>query len=165
MFRSIFLAVVLFLLWLVLSGIYTPILISFGVLSAIIVAWIAYRMDVADHEGFPIQLSWKAVSYWPWLIVEIIKSNIAVAGLILGSRENIKPILIRIPANQKTEIGQVTYANSITLTPGTVSIAVGENMIDVHSLSKAAAEDLKQGVMHDKVCRLEDLNYPLPKTK
>ena len=165
MYRSIFLAVVLFLLWLVLSGIYTPILISFGVLSAIIVAWIAYRMDVADHEGFPIQLSWKAVSYWPWLIVEIIKSNIAVAGLILGSRENIKPILIRIPANQKTELGQVTYANSITLTPGTVSIAVGENMIDVHSLSKAAAEDLKQGVMHDKVCRLEDLNYPLPKTK
>ena len=165
MFRSIFLAVVLFLLWLVLSGIYTPILISFGVLSAIIVAWIAYRMDVADHEGFPIQLSWKAVSYWPWLIVEIIKSNIAVAGLILGSREKIKPILIRIPANQKTELGQVTYANSITLTPGTVSIAVGENMIDVHSLSKAAAEDLKQGVMHDKVCRLEDLNYPLPKTK
>ena len=165
MFRSIFLAVVLFLLWLVLSGIYTPILISFGVLSAIIVAWIAYRMDVADHEGFPIQLSWKAVSYWPWLIVEIIKSNIAVAGLILGSRENIKPILIRIPANQKTELGQVTYANSVTLTPGTVSIAVGENMIDVHSLSKAAAEDLKQGVMHDKVCRLEDLNYPLPKTK
>ena len=165
MFRSIFLAVVLFLLWLVLSGIYTPILISFGVLSAIIVAWIAYRMDVADHEGFPIQLSWKAVSYWPWLIVEIIKSNIAVAGLILGSRENIKPILIRIPANQKTELGQVTYANSITLTPGTVSIAVGENMIDVHSLSKAAAQDLQQGVMHDKVCRLEDLNYSLPKTK
>ncbi len=165
MFRSIFLAVVLFLLWLVLSGIYTPILISFGVLSAITVAWIAYRMDVADHEGFPIQLSWRAVSYWPWLIVEIIKSNIAVAGLILGSRENIKPILIRIPANQKTELGQVTYANSITLTPGTVSIAVGENMIDVHSLSKAAAEDLKHGVMHDKVCRLEDLNYPLPKTK
>ena len=165
MFRSIFLAVVLFLLWLVLSGIYTPILISFGVLSAIIVAWIAYRMDVADHEGFPIQLSWKAVSYWPWLIVEIIKSNIAVAGLILGSRENIKPILIRIPANQKTELGQVTYANSITLTPGTVSIAVGENMIDVHSLSKAAAQDLKKGVMHDKVCRLEDLNYSLRKTK
>ena len=165
MFRSIFLAVVLFLLWLVLSGIYTPILISFGVLSAIIVAWIAYRMDVADHEGFPIQLSWKAVSYWPWLIVEIIKSNIAVAGLILGSLENIKPILIRFPANQKTELGLVTYANSITLTPGTVSIAVGENMIDVHSLSKAAAEDLKQGVMHDKVCRLEDLNYPLRKTK
>lgn len=165
MFRSIFLAVVLFLLWLVLSGIYTPILISFGVLSAIIVAWIAYRMDVADHEGFPIQLSWKAVSYWPWLIVEIIKSNIAVAGLILGSRENIKPILIRIPANQKTELGQVTYANSITLTPGTVSIAVGENMIDVHSLSKAAAQDLQQGVMHDKVCRLEDLNYSRRKTK
>ena len=107
----------------------------------------------------------EAVSYWPWLIVEIIKSNIAVAALILGSRENIKPILIRIPANQKTELGQVTYANSITLTPGTVSIAVGENMIDVHSLSKEAAEDLKQGVMHDKVCRLEDLNYPLPKTK
>ena len=75
MFRSIFLAVVLFLLWLVLSGIYTPILIAFGVLSSIIVAWIAYRMDVADHEGFPIQLSWKAISYWPWLIIEIIKSN------------------------------------------------------------------------------------------
>ena len=165
MFRSIFLAVVLFLLWLVLSGIYSPILIALGVISSITVAWIAYRMDVADHEGFPIQLSWKAITYWPWLIIEIIKSNIAVARIILGPRENIKPILIRIPANQKTELGQVTYANSITLTPGTVSIAVGENMIDVHSLSKAAAQDLQQGVMHDKVCRLEDLNYSPPKTK
>ena len=157
MARSIGLATVLFVLWLLLSGIYTPLLITLGAISSVLVAWIAYRMDVVDHEGFPIHLSWKALAYWPWLIWEIIKANIDVSRVILKKGISVQPILFRTVADQKTELGQVTYANSITLTPGTVSIAVGEGMIDVHALTTKAANDLKSGRMNKRACQMEGL--------
>ena len=157
MARSIGLATVLFVLWLLLSGIYTPLLITLGAISSVLVAWIAYRMDVVDHEGFPIHLSWKALTYWPWLIWEIIKANIDVSRVILKKEISVQPILFRTAAGQKTELGQVTYANSITLTPGTVSIAVGEGMIDVHALTTEAANDLKSGRMNKRACQMEGL--------
>ena len=155
MARSIGLGIALFVLWLLLSGIYTPLLIVLGIFSSALVAWIAHRMNVADHEGFPIHFTWKAITYWPWLLWEIVKANIDVSRIIIKKEPSISPILFRIPANQSTELGQVTYANSITLTPGTVSIAVGEGMIDVHALTKEAADDLKTGRMNERACRLE----------
>ena len=159
MARSIGLGVALFGFWLLLSGIYTPLLIILGIFSSALVAWIAHRMNVADHEGFPIHFSLKAITYWPWLFWEIIKANIAVSRVILKKVISVHPILFRIPADQKTELGQVTYANSITLTPGTVSIAVGEGMIDVHALTQEAADDLKTGRMNERACRLEGIDH------
>ena len=159
MARSIGLGIALFVLWLLLSGIYTPLLIILGIFSSALVAWIAHRMNVADHEGFPIHFTWKAITYWPWLLWEIVKANIDVSRIIIKKEPSISPILFRIPADQSTELGQVTYANSITLTPGTVSIAVGEGMIDVHALTQEAAEDLKTGRMNERVCRLEGNNH------
>ena len=159
MARSIGLGIALFVLWLLLSGIYTPLLIILGICSSALVAWIAHRMNVTDHEGFPIHFTWKAITYWPWLFWEIIKANIAVSRVILKKEFSIQPTLLRIPANQKSELGQVTYANSITLTPGTVSIAVGEGMIDVHALTQEAADDLKTGRMNERACRLEGIDH------
>ena len=155
MARSIGLGIALFVLWLLLSGIYTPLLIILGIFSSALVAWIAHRMNVADHEGFPIHFTWKAITYWPWLLWEIVKANIDVSRIIIKKEPSISPILFRIPADQSTELGQVTYANSITLTPGTVSIAVGEGMIDVHALTQEAADDLKTGRMNERACRFE----------
>ena len=112
-------------------------------------------MEVADHEGFPIHLGPKAVTYWPWLIWEIIKANIDVALIIIKPKLEISPVLFRSPASQKTEVGQVTYANSITLTPGTVSIAVDGNLIEVHALTQVAADGLETGEMDQRVTALE----------
>ena len=164
MARSIGLGIALFGLWLLLSGIYTPLLIILGICSSALVAWIAHRMNVTDHEGFPIHFTWKAITYWPWLFWEIIKANLAVSRVILKKEISIEPTLLRIPANQKSELGQVTYANSITLTPGTVSIAVGEGMIDVHALTQEAADDLKTGRMNERACRLEGIDHDRKET-
>ena len=164
MARSIGLGIALFGLWLLLSGIYTPLLIILGIGSSALVAWIAHRMNVTDHEGFPIHFTWKAITYWPWLFWEIIKANLAVSRVILKKEISIEPTLLRIPANQKSELGQVTYANSITLTPGTVSIAVGEGMIDVHALTQEAADDLKTGRMNERACRLEGIDHDRKET-
>ena len=155
MFRKLGLAITLFIFWLLLSGIYQPLIIAFGIASSLLVAWIAHRMDVIDHEGFPIHLGAKAVSYWPWLIWEIIKANIDVAAIIIRPKLPITPTMFNSPASQKTEVGQVTYANSITLTPGTISVGVADGIVEVHALTSQSADDVITGRMDKRVSQME----------
>ena len=155
LYRKLGLAIALFAFWLLLSGIYQPLLIFFGIASSLLVAWIAHRMDVADHEGFPIHLGIKAASYWPWLVWEIIKSNIDVALIIIKPKLQITPTLLHSPASQKTEVGQVTYANSITLTPGTIAVDVTDGMVEVHALTSATADEVLSGRMDKRVSQIE----------
>lgn len=139
---------------------YVPLLLSLGVVSCAAVVWIARRMDVVDHEGHPIQLGWRALVYWVWLGIEIVKSNISVARLILDPKLPIHPVLVTLKAGQQSELGQVIYANSITLTPGTVSIRIDSNTILVHAVAKAYAEDLESGEMDRRVTGIEGSDPP-----
>ena len=123
MLHVISLGLVLFGVWLLLSGFFEMLLIAFGVGSCLLVLFIARRMDVIDREGHPIHLGWRAVLYWVWLGWEIVKANIDVARRVIDPKLPIHPVLIRLKTSQKSELGQVIYANSITLTPGTVTIA------------------------------------------
>jgi len=153
--RKLGLAIALYVLWLLLSGIYEPLLMTLGAVSCLLVAWIAHRMEVIDHEGFPIHLGPKALTYWPWLIWEIVKANIDVALIIIKPKLDISPVMFRSEASQKTEVGVVTYANSITLTPGTITVAVNDGSVDVHSLTRGAAEEVMSGRMDKRVCQME----------
>ncbi len=150
------LAAVCYGLWLLLSGHYhDPLLLGLGVLSVAVVTAIAHRMDVVDREGHPIHLTARAVLYWPWLWWEIIRSNFDVARRILAPRMPISPTVVRLRASQKSELGRVIYANSITLTPGTVSIELEENIITVHALTREAAAALRAGDMDRRVTKFE----------
>jgi len=155
--RTISLTAALFVLWLLLSGHYEPLIIIFGLLSCAFVAWVAYRMDVVDHEGHPIHLTWRAVTYWLWLLWQIVKSNIDVARIILNPRLPIKPQVVWVKASQIDDLGHVIYGNSITLTPGTVTIDVVGDQIEVHALADQFAEDLKTGDMDRRVTEMEGL--------
>lgn len=157
MVRTISLTAALFVLWLLLSGHYEPLIIIFGLLSCAFVAWVAYRMDVVDHEGHPIHLTWRAVTYWLWLLWQIVKSNIDVARIILNPRLPIKPQVVWVKASQIDDLGHVIYGNSITLTPGTVTIDVVGDQIEVHALADQFAEDLKTGDMDRRVTEMEGL--------
>lgn len=156
--RSFSLFLVLFALWLLLSGFFQPLLIGLGVASSAFVAWIAWRMDVVDHEGHPIHLSWRALTYWPWLGWEIVKSCITVSRIIIDPKLPISPRIIHVKASQADELGHVIYANSITLTPGTVSIDVIGHTIEVHALTKESAEELENGDMDRRVVRMEGIS-------
>lgn len=149
--HSISLGLVLFGVWLLLSGFFEPLLLGLGVASCVIVVLIANRMDVIDREGHPIHLGWRVLTYWIWLAAEIVKANLDVARRILDPRLPIHPMLVRVKASQASELGQVIYANSITLTPGTVSIQVESGEILVHALTTEMAEDLKGGEMDRRV--------------
>lgn len=157
MAQAISLGAVLFGLWLLLSGHYTPLLLGFGVASCALVVLISARMDVVDREGHPIHLGPRALTYWPWLFVEIVKANIDVAKRIVDPKLPISPTMLRVKASQKTEVGRVIYANSITLTPGTVSVELEGDMIEVHALTVEGAEALLEGEMDRRVTAMEGL--------
>ncbi len=147
MLRAISIVAFLFVTWLLLSGHDDPLILAFGVFSCIVTALITRRMGLNDEEGHPIHLGWRVPVYWAWLFWAIIKANIDVAKRIINPRMPISPTLITLKTSQATELGQVIYANSITLTPGTVSLRVDKNTIEVHALSEELAADLAKGTM------------------
>lgn len=153
--RLVSLGVVLFCFWLLLSGHYTAMLMAIGAVSAAAVAALAWRMGIADAEGHPIQLLGRAFVYWPWLIVEIVKSALRVARIIVDPRLNISPTMVRVRASQKSALGVNIYANSITLTPGTISVEVSGHDITVHAIEQAGADSLEEGDMDRHVTVFE----------
>lgn len=113
-------------------------------------------MDIFDHEEHPVHVHpIKLIVYWFWLSKEVIKWNLDVAWRILQPTMPIQPRLIKVRTSQRTELGQVIYANSITLTPGTVSIDLQGYEIEVHSLATVAAEDLLTGDMDRRISAIE----------
>jgi multicomponent Na+:H+ antiporter subunit E len=153
--RYLSLAAFLFVFWLVLSGHYTPMLVIAGLVSAAACVLAAFRMRAADEEGHPTEFFWGAVSYFPWLVVEIAKSGWAVTKIILHPRLPVSPTMTTVGASQKTRVGVATYANSITLTPGTITVGVHGNDLVVHALVREGALDLEGGGMDRRVTRFE----------
>lgn len=142
-------------LWLLLSGHYDPLLLSLGAASVVTVVLIAWRMDVVDHECVPLQLRLGYFGYLLWLGMEIIKANIEVTKVILNPSLPITPELFWIRASQKTDVGRVIHANSITLTPGTVSVEVEGGSILVHAITAELADGTRSGEMDRYVTRVE----------
>lgn len=154
--RSVSFGVSLFVLWVLLSGYFTPLMLGFGVASTVLVVWITRNMSIIDHEGHPVHLFRGVLFYLPWLMWEIAKTNWAVAKIILSRKMPIQPHVIRVKANQHNELGVTIYANSITLTPGTVTMSIIGNDLMIHCLTQEAADDLKTGEMGRRVTALED---------
>jgi multicomponent Na+:H+ antiporter subunit E len=150
---SLFLTLLLF--WLALSGHFKPFLIAAGIASALACAWIARHLGAADTEGHPHHLFARALTYFPWLVWEIVKACWAVTKIILDPRLPISPTMTRIAASQRSTVGIVTFANSITLTPGTITTAVHGNVLTVHALVREGALDLEGGGMDSRVTRFE----------
>lgn len=151
MVHAISLTVGLAALWWLLSGYTIPLILIFGAGSVLAVVLIAHRMDVIDHEGHPIHVTPRWLLYLPWLGKEIVNANIDVAKAILFPKGRVHTTVLRTKATQKTELGHVIYANSITLTPGTVTLAVEDGVMTVHALTRTAADGLQSGEM-DRRC-------------
>ena len=150
-------AIGLFGLWLLLSGFYdNSLLLGFGVISCVVCVYIAARMEVVDHESVPLQLKLGIVGYLFWLTAEIGKANWAITKVILSPRMKLQQRMINIPASQKTDVGRVTFANSITLTPGTITVETEKNGFLVHALTNDAADFAALADMGERVTAVED---------
>ncbi|MBL1142871.1 MAG: Na+/H+ antiporter subunit E [Proteobacteria bacterium] len=144
------------ILWLLLSGHYTLLITSLGLLSVLFVTLISLRMNLLPFDQPETFFRFmKYIPYGFWLVLEILKSNIDVCKRILNPRLPISPRWVTIKASQNSEFAKIVYANSITLTPGTISIDVEDENIDVHALSDIGVEGLEAGDMDKKVSQAE----------
>ena len=125
-----------------------------GVASVTLVVWLARRMRVIDEEGMPLDALHRALPYSFWLLGQIVKANLAMLPVIFARRPAIRPRVLTIPAGEADTLGQVTYANSITMTPGTVTLEVSDDEIAVHALTEQAAADLTTGEMQRRAERV-----------
>ncbi len=155
MFRAVSLFLVLCGIWIALSGLFTPFLLIAGAICCALVVYIAHRMDVIDHEGHPVQLTLRMPVYWVWLTVQVVKANFDVAWRVLHPHLPIDPSHERLPTTQHTDLSRVIYANSITLTPGTVTTDVTADEIEVHALTHKGLDELRGGEMDRRVTRIE----------
>lgn len=146
-------------LWLALSGVYKPLILGLGVASIALVVWITWRMEVLGAEHDPGIFSWRLPVYWCWLVWQIILANIDVAGCVLRP-ERIRPRMVRVPVRLRMPVAVVTYGNSITLTPGTVTLEAGDDEMTVHALHDGPADDLRAGHMVERVAWLEAMHVP-----
>ena len=155
--NTLSLGVLLIVVWLLWSGHFDNyFMLALGIASCGFCLWLTQRMKIVDEEGAPVQLGIRPfTTYLPWLVKEIVVSNIAVTKIICSPQMPLQRNMIEVSANQKSEIGRVILANSITLTPGTISVNMYGNKILVHALSFAGAEEDLSGDMDRRVCRLE----------
>jgi|TARA_B110000285_G_scaffold44445_1_gene49480 multicomponent Na+:H+ antiporter subunit E len=151
--KSLALFIILFILWLLMSGHYTFLITSLGIISCLLCVYLAKRAKLIDDEGLPLSFFPRLISYLLWLFKEIINSNYSTAKTIINGK--IDPEIFTIKPSQKSEVGKATYANSITLTPGTVTTQIDKNLFEVHALNSDFGDDLRNGEMDKKVSWLE----------
>ena len=149
-------AIALCATWILWSGHLEPFILILGGLSVLLTLWVSDRMGVIDEEGVPVEFGIRPFTqFGPWLMWEIVKSNIEVTKVILSPKMKLHRNMIEVSADQKSQIGKVILANSITLTPGTVSVNLKDDRILVHALSFEGSEEDLSGEMSARVCKLE----------
>ena len=158
--KALVLVLVLAALWWLLSGLAKPVVLALGAASILLVVAIVWRLDILDGEGVPLNIRiGRMIAYAFWLLVEILKADWAVTRIILSPDMALSQRLLRVPATTRTDLGKVVYANSITLTPGTVTVETEGDTFIVHALSDEAADFEALGRMNERVCGTETLRF------
>ena len=140
--------------WLLLSGHYTALILSFGAVSSLIVIWFMWRMDRVDEKLDFLPMRPRVLYYLLWLMWQVVLSNIDLVRRIWDPTLPIRPTWQRLDIKVTSSLAKTLYANSITLTPGTLTTDVREDHFMVHSLSPDGIEDLRKGGMEEQIQRL-----------
>jgi len=140
--------------WLLWSGLFKPLLIGLGVVSCLLTFAIVRRMGYFDNELFALRFSWRLLGFWAWLAREVLRSSLDVARVVLAPRLPISPRVIEIESTSRHPFDQVLLGNSITLTPGTLTLDLHDGVLRVHTLTEAGARDLMSGEMDRRVAGL-----------
>jgi multicomponent Na+:H+ antiporter subunit E len=142
--------------WLGMSGLYKPLMLGFGAASLIVSLILAYRLDIIDREGSPYVRLFGFLLYFPWLLWEVLKANGVVIRACLRAELDIHPALVKVKTTCRSDLAKVTFANSITLTPGTVTIEVEGDKLLVHGLYESEAQPEAFAEMDRRSARAAD---------
>ncbi|WP_339719774.1 Na+/H+ antiporter subunit E [uncultured Paraglaciecola sp.] len=141
--------------WLLWSGLYKPLVMGLGAFSCLLSAYLAYRMGFFRHHKALVRLLPRLPGYWMWLLKEIVVSSIDVTKMILSPSLPISPTVVKLKAQTKTDVGQVIFGNSITLSPGTVTLDMHKGEVLVHCLTSDGAAELQKGEANRRAAALE----------
>ena len=153
-YRTAGMLLALFAIWLLWSGLYKPLLVTLGGLSCAVTYLLARRMGYFERPTVTMTYSFRLLAYWPWLAKQVILSSIDVARIIIHPKLPISPCTLRLEASASDPVDQVILGNSITLTPGTLTLDLHKGVLQVHALSEAGARDLMSGEMDGRVAHL-----------
>jgi multicomponent Na+:H+ antiporter subunit E len=146
---------ILFGFWVLLSGKYDFFHLTLGVICSLLVALLTHDLLFANARvGDARVIFQRFIAYIPWLLYQIVSSNIHVALVALSKKKPIDPRIIRFKTKLESDISWVTLANSITLTPGTITMDIKDGEFFVHALDKKVADDLHAGEMEDRVAHV-----------
>ncbi len=160
MLRKLVTALTLAAVWVLWSWHFEPLIVGFGVVGVILTVFTAARLEVLDAEGEPFEINLRLLIFIPWLAWQVLESNLTIARIILNPKMPLRPHLIRVPASQRTVLGQVIHANTITITPGTISLDVRDGVILVHALDQRFADQDDGGATDDMVSWVEGRAKP-----
>ncbi|HSN52482.1 MAG TPA: Na+/H+ antiporter subunit E [Woeseiaceae bacterium] len=152
--RILTLFLLLFVAWVLWSGYLKPLLLGLGALSCLLTVWIVRRMGYFDDETYAFHYDWRLLGFWGWLGGEVVKSSIEVARIVLRPRIDVEPQVVTIDASSLGPVDQALLGNSITLTPGTLTLDVDEGRLLVHALTPNGAAALEGGEMQQRVAAL-----------
>ena len=150
--------IILFVFWVCLSGQFDIFHLTLGVISCALVSRISGNLlfrEKSIRSAYPWEVL-RFLTYLPWLLCQIVLANIHVAYLVLHPKmlTLIDPHIIRFKVKLKTDIGLTTFGNSITLTPGTITVLIHEESFYVHAINQKVADDLLTGEMEDRVAQI-----------
>lgn len=145
-----------------MSGIYKPIIVALGLASCVLTVVIVARLKLLSQPVYKDMKGLALVNYVFWLLVEIGKADWAITKVILGNPDAVRHRFIEVPANQRTDLGKMLFANSITITPGTVTVQTAGDKFFVHALTDDAADLDALAEMGGRVCALEREDAPRP---
>lgn len=154
--RCVLFCLVLSLTWVIFSGRATePFFLLTGLASVAITLWLSLRLKIVDEEAQPIRISLRFPFYSLWLLTEMLRSSLRVAYLCIAQKPKLSPTFRWIKSDGN-HVGHAIYANSITLTPGTVTLDVHEHAdgpadIYVHALEADSFTSLEEGTAHRKM--------------
>ncbi|MEO0816991.1 MAG: Na+/H+ antiporter subunit E [Pseudomonadota bacterium] len=137
-FAGLLLAVIAF--WYAMSGLNKPLILSLGAASIVVTMILAVRLDIVNRESSPYGRIFQFGFYWVWLFIEILKANWRVIQACLKADIDINPALVKVKTTCMSDLAKTTFANSITLTPGTVTLSVDGDKLLVHALYEEDAE-------------------------
>lgn len=152
--RMVLMTVLLAVAWVLWSGFFTPLLLALGAFSCALVVYFAYRMHLFETDIFTISLSQRLVRFWVWLTSEVIRSSLEVSRLVLSPKLPISPTMAEFSTACNHPVDRAILGNSITLTPGTLTLNIDGGQVLVHSLTEQGARDILAGDMDRRVAAL-----------
>lgn len=144
----------MFALWIILSGKFDVFHLSAGLITIAMVAWLQSLLVPMRKEGEPRIRLLPVLLYVPWLFWQMVLSSLFVARLILWDREHIDPRIVVFRSHQPSVVHHTVFANSITLTPGTLTVDLRGDRYLVHAICERTENELLNGPMARKVARL-----------